>query len=116
MSTSTIVYGLYQGQLLPHRLGGLCRGLEWWVEGPFLKTRIPLQRNILSAASFVDGQIHAPENRFGARSWRIQLSELLWHLLSEHQIVAVIEDGSVQSPEDVYGRETYSLSKMGMPK
>ena len=43
MSTSTIVYGLYQGQLLPHRLGGLCRGLEWWVEGPFLKTRIPLR-------------------------------------------------------------------------
>ena len=47
MSTSTIVYGLYQGQLLPHRLGGLCRGLEWWVEGPFLKTRVPLQRNII---------------------------------------------------------------------
>ena len=116
MSTSTIVYGLYQGQLLPHRLGGLCRGLEWWVEGPFLKTRVPLQRNILSAASFFDAQVHAPENRFGVEVGGYNLAELLWHLLSEHQIVAVVEDGSVQSPEEVYGRETYSLSKMGMPK
>lgn len=31
----TTVYGLYTGRLLPHRLGGLCRGREWWVEGPF---------------------------------------------------------------------------------
>ena len=31
MSTSTIVYGLYQGQLLPHRLGGLC--VEDWSGG-----------------------------------------------------------------------------------
>lgn len=116
MSTSTIVYGLYQGQLLPHRLGGLCRGLEWWVEGPFLKTRIPLQRNILSAASFVGEQVHAPENRFGVEVGEYSLSEVLWHLISEHQIIAVIEDGSVQSPEGVCGRETYSLSKMGMPK
>ena len=36
------------------------------LEGPFLKTRVPLQRNILSAASFIDGQVHALENRFGA--------------------------------------------------
>ena len=116
MSTSTIVYGLYQGQLLPHRLGGLCRGLEWWVEGPFLKTRVPLQRNILSAADFVNGQVHSAENRFGADVGGHTLSELLWHLLSDHTVVAVIEDGTVQSPEGVCGRETYTLSKMGLPK
>lgn len=116
MSTSTIVYGLYQGQLLPHRLGGLCRGLEWWVEGPFLKTRVPLQRNILSAGQFVNGQVHSAENRFGAEVGEHRLSDLLWHLLSEHRVVAIIEDGTTQSPEGVFGRETYSLSKMGLPK
>ena len=116
MSTSTIVYGLYQGQLLPHRLGGLCRGLEWWVEGPFLKTRVPLHRNILSAGEFVNGQVHSTENRFGANVGEHTLSELLWHLLLDHQVVAIIEDGTVQSPEGVCGRETYTLSKMGLPK
>ena len=116
MSTSTIVYGLYQGQLLPHRLGGLCRGLEWWVEGPFLKTRVPLQRNILSAGEFINGQVHSGENRFGAEVGSYQMSELLWHLLSNHHVVAIIEDGTTQSPEGVCGRETYTLSKMGLPK
>lgn len=116
MSTSTIVYGLYQGQLLPHRLGGLCRGLEWWVEGPFLKTRVPLQRNILSAGEFVNGQVHSGENRFGVEVGKYQMSEMLWHLLSNHHVVAIIEDGTIQSPEGVCGRETYTLSKMGLPK
>ena len=114
--SSTIVYGLYQGQLLPHRLGGLCRGVEWWVEGPFLKTRIPLQRNILSAGEFFDGDVHSSNNRFGSAVGAYKVSELLWHLLSEHRVVAVIEDATTQSPENVLGRETYSLSKMGMPK
>ena len=36
-------------------------------------------------------------------------------LYQGHQIVAIIEDGTVQSPENVNGRETYTLSKMGMP-
>ena len=116
MSTSTIVYGLYQGQLLPHRLGGLCRGLEWWVEGPFLKTRVPLQRNILSAGAFANGQVHSSENRFGVEVGEYGLSEMLWHLLSNQRVVAIIEDGSVQSPDGVCGRETYTLSKMGLPK
>lgn len=116
MSTSTIVYGLYQGQLLPHRLGGLCRGLEWWVEGPFLKTRTPLYRNILSAASFVEGQVHSVDNRLGVEVGAYTRAELLIHLLQHHKIVAIVEDGSVQSPKSAVGRETYSLSKMGMPK
>lgn len=114
--SSTIVYGLYQGQLLPHRLGGLCRGVEWWVEGPFLKTRVPLQRNILSAAEFYDADVHSSHNRFGAAVGAYELAEVLWHLLAEHTVVAVIEDATTQSPENVFGREIYSLSKMGMPK
>jgi len=117
MSTpSTIVYGLYQGLLLPHRLGGLSRGLEWWVEGPFLKTRKPLHRTILSAGRFLNGDLGHPGNTFGAAIGSHSLAELIEHLLSEHRLVAVIEDGTVQSPEHVVGRETYSLSRMGMAK
>lgn len=116
MSTSTIVYGLYQGQLLPHRLGGLCRGVEWWVEGPFLKTRVPLQRNILSAGKFYDGDVHSSHNQFGAGVGAYKIAELLWRLMSDHTVVAVIEDGTTQSPENIFGRETYSLSRMGMSK
>ena len=80
-----------------------------------MKTRVPLQRIYFSAAAFIDGQVHALENRFGAEVGGYSLANLMWHLLSEHQIVAVIEDGSVQSPEEVYGRETYSLSKWVYP-
>ena len=117
MSTpSTTVYGLYQGLLLPHRLGGLSRGREWWVEGPFLKTRQALHRTILSAAFFVDGQVHGPDNRYGAAVGEHSMAELIAHFLLEHRLVAVIEDGTVQTPIGAAGRETYSLSRLGMPK
>ena len=113
---STTVYGLYQGLLLPHRLGGLSRGREWWVEGPFLKTRQALHRTILSAASFVDGQVHGPDNRYGATVGEHSMAELIAHFVLSHRLVAVIEDGTVQTPENVAGREAYSLSRLGMPK
>lgn len=117
MSTpSTIVYGLYQGLLLPHRLGGLSRGLEWWVEGPFLKTRKAIHRTILSAGRFVNGDLGHRDNTFGAAVGSHCLAELIQHLLGGHRLVAVIEDGTVQSPDNIVGRETYSLSRMGMAK
>ena len=35
MSTSTIVYGLYQGQLLPHRLEGYAEGWNGGLKARF---------------------------------------------------------------------------------
>ena len=64
----------------------------------------------------MNDQVHSPDNRFGADVGAYHLSELLWHFVSGHHIVAIIEDGTVQSPEGVCGRETYTLSKMGLPK
>ena len=114
MSSSTIVYGLYQGLLLPHRLGGLSRGREWWVEGPFLKTRKALHRTILSAGKFVNGEVNGPDNKFGVAMGPSSFAEMIEYFCEGQRLIAVIEDGSSQSPDGICGRETYTLSKMGM--
>ena len=117
MSTNldmTTVFGLYNGRLLPHRLGGLCRGREWWVEGPFLKGKQPLSRMILSAGQFANHDINHTESRLGLDFVENTLPELLSHILQEHRVIAVVEDGAIEVQEGIRGRETYTLSRMGL--
>jgi hypothetical protein len=117
MSTNldmTTVFGLYNGRLLPHRLGGLCRGREWWVEGPFLKGKQPLSRMILSAGQFANQDINHTESRLGLDFVEISIPELLAHILRDRRVIAIVEDGPVAVQENVWGRETYTLSRMGL--
>ena len=112
--SSIVVFGLYEGLLLPHRLGGLCRGKEWWIEGPFLKGKQALHRTVLSAAQFFGNDILSPDNQFGLDVVEHSLGEILQHVLLNHRVVAIIEDGPLVSPENACGRETYTLSRMGL--
>lgn len=112
--SSIVVFGLYEGLLLPHRLGGLCRGKEWWIEGPFLKGKQALHRTVISAAKFMDNDILSSENEYGLDVTELSLPEIMHHVLFNHHVVAVVEDGPLESPDGAHGRETYTLSRMGV--
>lgn len=79
-----------------------------------MKGKQPLSRVILSAGRFVQADLNHEANRLGLDFVEPTIPEILAHILSDYRVVAVIEDATVKPQEDVWGRETYTLTRMGL--
>lgn len=113
------VLGLYQGKFSPSKLCGLYRGREWWIDSIGNERKEELQRIVLSAAQFSSGNLYNSQR--GLQYSGMSIPQFLFQLcqqysLQEKNIVGIVEDAPLQSPEGVHGREEYFLSRMGLAR
>ena len=108
------VLGYYQGRFSKHKIGGLCRGKETWIDGTLDKNRNDIHRMIISGAIFANYRFQ--QIKRGIECIGVSLPEMLSVITKDQQVVAVIEDASVIAPVGVAGYQQYELSRMGMAK
>jgi len=113
------VLGIYQGKFTAARLCGLYRGREWWIDSLGNDRKEELQRLVISAARFSSGNLYHSER--GIAYSGLSMGQFLYQLFQqgafkEQPIVGIVEDAPLHSPENIYGREEYSLSRMGLAR